>query len=43
MPFKGSITEIAEKICKCEYNAIPDFVSKEIQEIIKKCLVINPR
>ena len=44
MPFKGgSILQIKERICNCDYDRIPNFIPKEIHEIIKKCLVINPR
>jgi serine/threonine protein kinase len=44
MPFKsGSIRQIAEKICKGDYDPIPEHVSEEIQEVIKKCLVLNPK
>ena len=44
MPFKqGSIVQIAERICKCDYDTIPNFIPKEIHEIIKKCFVINPK
>ncbi len=43
MPFKsGSLAQIASKICLCDYDNIPDHVSPEIQDIIKKCLVLNP-
>ena len=31
MPFKGSsILHIAERICKCDYDPIPDHITKEI-------------
>jgi serine/threonine protein kinase len=44
MPFgKGSIGEIEEKIRKGIYDPIPEHVSEEIKDIIKKCLVLNPR
>ena len=44
MPFKsGSVPVIAEKIKKGIYDPIPEHVSKEIQEVIKKCLVLNPK
>ena len=44
MPFKsGSLPQIASKICKGDYENIPDHVSPEIQDIIKKCLTLNPR
>jgi serine/threonine protein kinase len=44
MPFKsGSLVQIASRICRCDYDNIPDHVSPEIQEIIKKCLILNAR
>ena len=44
MPFKsGSVAEIAEKIRKGIYDPISEHLSEEIQELIKKCLALNPK
>lgn len=42
-PFKGnSMEQVFDKICRCNYPAIPRFYSKELSNMIANLLKVNP-